>query len=95
MSQALRGVWGEMESREAVASVVTAWRKAPSCMALLGPLICREALPCRKRAVLLSVLGPLPLYPGLFLGRGQGQPVYFRGPCGRRPLAGGRKEAGV
>lgn len=39
VSQALRGVWGEMESREAVASVVTAWRKAPSCMALLGPLI--------------------------------------------------------
>lgn len=43
MSQALRAVWGEMRSLEAVASVVTAWREAPSCMALPASLSCREA----------------------------------------------------
>lgn len=76
MTQALRRVWREMGSLEAVASVVTAWRKAPSCMAPLVPRAARRPLPYRKRAALLSALQPLPLYrgptqDGLFLGQGR------------------------
>lgn len=37
VSQALSGVWGEMRSLQAVASMATAWRKALSCIALLVP----------------------------------------------------------
>ena len=74
VSQALRAVWGEMRSLETVASAVTAFCGKPHPVWHCSvPWAAGGLLPCRKRAALLPVLGPLPLDPGptldgLFLG---------------------------
>lgn len=64
MSQALRGMWGEMGRLEAVASVATTPRKAPSCRALLCPLGCQEAGAMQEEGGAAVLLRPHPLCPG-------------------------------
>lgn len=92
VSQALRGVWGETGSLRAVASMVTPWRKAPSCTALLAPG-CRGH--CHAgRALLLSEVWPLPcaLDPP---GMGSSWDGAWVGSALQRPSATGRKSQGV
>lgn len=83
-------MWGEMGSLEAVASVLGAWRTAPSCMALLVPS-CREATATQEEHCLglATPLTPGTPQDGLFLKQARVMSVL------QRLLAGGRKKQGV